>query len=198
MNHNCRLIGLAGGIGSGKSVISRVLRQKGYQVYDCDTRARYLMENSQIIKSRIRDEISADVTDGALPIDRRRLAEIVFHDKKMLKCLNAIVHGVVRDDVRRTVESTLEKILFVEAAVMAQSGLADICDEIWIVEAPVQQRIERVMTRDSINRDAVDARIKSQEEEAELLSSYGAKLKVVRNDSIHSLLLQLDELLKRA
>lgn len=198
MNHNCRLIGLAGGIGSGKSVISRILRQKGYQVYDCDTRARYLMENSQIIKSRIRDEISADVTDGSLPIDRRCLAEIVFHDKKMLKCLNAIVHGVVRDDVRRTVESTLEKILFVEAAVMAQSGLADICDEIWIVEAPVQQRIERVMARDSINRDAVDARIKSQEEEAELLSSYGAKLKVVRNDSIHSLLLQLDELLKRA
>ncbi len=198
MNHNCRLIGLAGGIGSGKSVISRILRQKGYQVYDCDTRARYLMENSQIIKSRIRDEISADVTDGSLPPDRRRLAEIVFHDKKMLKCLNAIVHGVVRDDVRRTVESMLEKILFVEAAVMAQSGLADICDEIWIVEAPVQQRIERVMVRDSINRDAVDARIKSQEEEAELLSSYGAKLKVVRNDSIHSLLLQLDELLKRA
>ena len=198
MNHNCRLIGLAGGIGSGKSVISRILRQKGYQVYDCDTRARYLMENSQIIKSRIRDEISADVTDGSLPIDRLRLAEIVFHDKKMLNCLNAIVHGVVRDDVRRTVESTLEKILFVEAAVMAQSGLADICDEIWIVEAPVQQRIERVMTRDSINRDAVDARIKSQEEEAELLISYGAKLKVVRNDSIHSLLLQLDELLKRA
>lgn len=198
MNHNCRLIGLAGGIGSGKSVISRILRQKGYQVYDCDTRARYLMENSQIIKSRIRDEISADVTDGSLPIDRLRLAEIVFHDKKMLKCLNAIVHGVVRDDVRRTVESTLEKILFVEAAVMAQSGLADICDEIWIVEAPVQQRIERVMARDAINRDAVDARIKSQEEEAELLSSYGAKLKVVRNDSIHSLLLQLDELLKRA
>lgn len=198
MNHNCRLIGLAGGIGSGKSVISRILRQKGYQVYDCDTRARYLMENSQIIKSRIRDEISADVTDGSLPINRRRLAEIVFHDKKMLKCLNAIVHGVVRDDVRRTVESTLEKILFVEAAVMAQSGLADICDEIWIVEAPVQQRIERVMARDAINRDAVDARIKSQEEEAELLSSYGAKLKVVRNDSIHSLLLQLDELLKRA
>ena len=198
MNHNCRLIGLAGGIGSGKSVISRILRQKGCQVYDCDTRARYLMENSQIIKSRIRDEISADVTDGSLPINRRRLAEIVFHDKKMLKCLNAIVHGVVRDDVRRTVESTLEKILFVEAAVMAQSGLADICDEIWIVEAPVQQRIERVMARDAINRDAVDARIKSQEEEAELLSSYGAKLKVVRNDSIHSLLLQLDELLKRA
>lgn len=198
MNHNCRLIGLAGGIGSGKSVISRILRQKGYQVYDCDTRARYLMENSQIIKSRIRDEISADVTDGSLPIDRCRLAEIVFHDKKMLKCLNAIVHGGVRDDVRRTVESTLEKILFVEAAVMAQSGLADICDEIWIVEAPVQQRIERVMTRDSINRDAVDARIKSQEEEAELLSSYGAKLKVVRNDSAHSLLLQLEELLKRA
>ena len=198
MNHNCRLIGLAGGIGSGKSVISRILRQKGYQVYDCDTRARYLMENSQIIKSRIRDEISADVTDGSLPINRRRLAEIVFHDKKMLKYLNAIVHGVVRDDVRRTVESTLEKILFVEAAVMAQSGLADICDEIWIVEAPVQQRIERVMARDAINRDAVDARIKSQEEEAELLSSYGAKLKVVRNDSIHSLLLQLDELLKRA
>ncbi|MDE7510144.1 MAG: dephospho-CoA kinase [Muribaculaceae bacterium] len=189
---------MAGGIGSGKSVISRILRQKGYQVYDCDTRARYLMENSQIIKSRIRDEISADVTDGSLPPDRRRLAEIVFHDKKMLKCLNAIVHGVVRDDVRRTVESMLEKILFVEAAVMAQSGLADICDEIWIVEAPVQQRIERVMVRDSINRDAVDARIKSQEEEAELLSSYGAKLKVVRNDSIHSLLLQLDELLKRA
>ncbi|MDE6805386.1 MAG: dephospho-CoA kinase [Muribaculaceae bacterium] len=179
-------------------MISRILRQKGYQVYDCDTRARYLMENSQIIKSRIRDEISADVTDGSLPPDRRRLAEIVFHDKKMLKCLNAIVHGVVRDDVRRTVESTLEKILFVEAAVMAQSGLADICDEIWIVEAPVQQRIERVMARDSINRDAVDARIKSQEEEAELLSSYGAKLKVVRNDSAHSLLLQLDELLKRA
>ena len=93
------IIGVTGGIGSGKSVVCRFLRILGYSVYDSDERAKVLMDSSTSIKSALVAEFGADVCiDGVL--DRRRLAEIVFADAMALNRLNAIVHPAVKSDFK--------------------------------------------------------------------------------------------------
>lgn len=189
-----RLIGIAGGIGSGKSVVSRILRCMGFEVYDCDFRAKLLMNSSSEIKRAICDEISSEVTDGIAVPDRKLLAEIVFCNEELRQILNRIVHKVVRDDLERVRNSVKKKRLFVEAAILAESGLADMCDSIWAVENSDGERIERVMKRDGIDRQRVLNRMRSQEKESALLRDYSFKTVVIHNDSDHSLISQISEL----
>ena len=90
------IIAINGGIGSGKSVVSRIVTAMGYPVYDCDARARQLMDSSDEIKAAISADIHrACIKDGL--IDRAMLASIVFEDKEKLAILNSIVHGAVRE-----------------------------------------------------------------------------------------------------
>ena len=95
-----RITVIAGGIGSGKSTVARVVRAMGYEVYDCDSRAKNLMDSSSEIHSALAAEISPDVvTDGK--INRSRLSELVFSDPVLLETLNRIVHTHVKEDIRR-------------------------------------------------------------------------------------------------
>lgn len=191
------LIGICGGIGSGKSVVCRVLRSLGYSVYDCDGEAKRLMNSDAVIKHRIRDEISADVTDGETAPDRVKLADIVVKDEAARLKLNAIVHNAVRRDVEHKLLHGVKyggfksDILFVEAAVMAESGLADICDLIWSVEADTETRLERVMERDGCSREYAQSWIRKQLKERELIKNYADKTRVIFNDERESLLKQI-------
>lgn len=187
-----RLIGISGGIGAGKSVVSRVLRQLGYDVYDCDMEAREIMNRSSRIKCAIRDRISADVTDGESAPDRKRLAEIVFRNESARKILNEIVHAEVREHLRSRHK---DGILWVEAAILAESGLADMCDRIWKVEAGESERLNRVVKRDGISGAEAGQRIIAQQKEACLLEKYHLKTDVIHNDNEHSLLEQIKGLL---
>lgn len=190
------LTGICGGIGSGKSVVSRVLRNMGYQVYDCDSEARRLMETSAEIKMRIRDEISPEVTDGVRIPDRNLLAKIVFDDEEARQKLNSIVHSEVREDLKRCIGGLEPGTdFFVEAAVLAESGLADICDRIWKVTADLKVRELRVMQRDGSSSTEVHKRILSQTAEEEKLKLYAGKTSVIINDDNHSVLRQIESLL---
>ena len=127
------LTAITGGIGSGKSVVSRVLRILGYPVYDCDSAAKSLMDADEEIKRRLIDEIdSLAVVDGV--IDRRRIAEVVFADAEKLAALNAIVHAAVREDIASWVFSQDSDRLFVETAILYESGLNRMVDAEWRVE----------------------------------------------------------------
>ncbi len=91
-----RLIAITGGIGSGKSVVSRIVSAMGYPVYDCDTQARRLMDRSDSIKSAIAELIAPScIINGE--IDRAALSAEVFSSAEKLECLNGIVHGAVRE-----------------------------------------------------------------------------------------------------
>ena len=184
-----KLIGICGGIGSGKSVVSRMLRMMGYTVYDCDTEARRLMESDRCIKERIRDEISAEVTDGDSAPRRELLASIVFADENMRRRLNTIVHGAVCADVAR--ESASRPILFVEAAILAESGLAAMCDSIWLVEADEADRMRRVLRRDGCSEAQFRSRMESQRRESELLTLHSERIHTLRNYGGESLLMEV-------
>lgn len=155
------LIAISGGIGCGKSVVASILRRSGYPVYDCDSEAKRLMDSSQTIKCRLAAEIHDSViADGR--IDRRRLSELVFSDRDKLMTLNSIVHSEVRDDIVRWVGSCGDGPLFIETAILYQSGLDRMVDEVWEVVAPMDDRIRRVMRRNGCPAAEVKARIASQ------------------------------------
>lgn len=185
------LIALSGGIGAGKSVVSRMLRAMGYEVYDCDLNARRIIDSDvAIIESIAREVCEEAVIEGR--IDRRRLAECVFADAEALARLNAITHRAVLDDISAWAESQAGKeIVFVETAILTESGLDRMVDQAWVVTAPAEVRIERVMKRNGMSRGEVEARIRNQSDRLpkEIL------IHIIFNDGSESLIARINELL---
>ncbi|TFU94732.1 dephospho-CoA kinase [Barnesiella sp. WM24] len=187
------LIAIAGGIGSGKSVVAQILRVMGHEVYDCDREARRLMDRDEEMKCRIAELISAEVILDDRSIDRRRLAEIVFADEIMLSRLNGIVHSAVRDDIARWAASRSGRPLWVESAIVYESGIDSMVDEVWEVTAPVELRVKRVMSRNAMTRRQVMERIEAQSRNVTMRPHHCVK--TIVNDEIAPLLPQILRLL---
>lgn len=189
-----KLIAIAGGIGSGKSTVSRILVSLGLRVYDCDSRAKLLMDSDSEILRRLTEEISpAVVVDGV--INRQLLASIVFADEDKLQRLNKIVHSSVIADIHRWADRHAdEPLLFVETAILLESGLHLHMDEVWLVEASEQTRLSRACARDGVTEEAIRARMARQlPVTADALG--GIPLKVIDNDGSAALLPQVLQLI---
>jgi dephospho-CoA kinase len=156
------IVGITGGIGSGKSTLSNKLRAEGYQVYDSDKEAKKLQNEHPVIKEKIQHLFGGDVyTDSGL--DRKKLADIVFLNRELLNQLNQIVHPFVREDFLKWVEQrATEKILFMESAILFESGFKELVDKVILMTASEDVRIKRVVKRDGIDPDKVRARISKQ------------------------------------
>lgn len=184
-----RLIAITGGIGAGKSVVSRVLRVLGYDVFDCDAEAKALMDNDGEIRRRIEAEICAEaVVDGV--INRQRLAAEVFGNEQKLSKLNSIVHSAVKLWLRKWHASQPGEIVFVESAILYSSGLAAMVDEEWRVVAPRQLRVKRVVRRNGIAAEAVLARMDAQRADEEPAQPLDI-VETIVNDDLHAVLPQV-------
>ena len=158
-----KLIAITGGIGSGKSVVCRILRAKGFPVYDCDSAAKHIMDNDDKLKSQIASIFGDECLDGD-KLNRKAIADIVFSDRSMLNQLNTLVHSAVRADITEwTARHQDRELIFIETAILFQSGLNLMVDGEWRVTAPVQQRIKRVMLRNNLTEDEVMGRINAQQ-----------------------------------
>ena len=155
------LIAITGGIGSGKTVVSDVLRVMGHPVYDCDKNAKSLMDGSDEIKSSLIKYFGSEIINDN-GIDRRLLSELVFGDASLLQILNSIVHPVVVKDVMDWRNRQDCDVAFVETAILKESGLAKIVDGVWVVEAHEDVRVGRVMRRNAFSEAEVRARIAVQ------------------------------------
>ncbi len=191
-----KIIGITGGIGAGKSIVSRILRGRGYKVYDCDYEAKRLMNESCHLKEGL-VSICGEGTyeeDGAL--DRKYLAAVIFSNHEKRAEVNRLVHASVREDFLEQAEKT-PGVIFVEAAIMGSSGLAPLCAEVWNVTAPEDIRFARAMARGGISSDDLRSRIAAQEKETELLRQSGVRIEEVDNSPSSNLLYRIDELLGR-
>lgn len=186
------LVALSGGIGSGKSVVSRMLEALGYEVYDCDSNARRLMNSSGDIKKAVRERFGPEVFTAEGKIDRKLLAGIVFADSEALEDLNRIVHGAVRNEIE-SLERKAGKVRFVETAILYQSGLDRMVDEVWEITAPRELRIERVMKRSGMTEKEVKSRIEAQD--AFEVDNPHRRVRMVINDGVTPLLPQIEKLL---
>lgn len=140
------LIGITGGIGSGKSVVSRILTIRGYQVYDCDSRAKELMQQEPLA-TELRSIAGEEVFDKGGKLNRDYLASRLFSEIRLRRKVNSAVHSAVRSDIRAQMNTSKAELFFVESAIMSTSGIADMAKYIWIVEAPEDIRIARVLKR---------------------------------------------------
>ncbi|MCM1071899.1 MAG: dephospho-CoA kinase [[Clostridium] fimetarium] len=199
------LIAVTGGIGSGKSVVCRILSSLGYQIYDCDSRAKKLMEESDAIKETLKREITPEAVNPDGSINRRAIADVVFSDPGKLAILDSAVHSAVTADILRWRDNAIAAtpaadLLFVETAIPIKSGLYRLVDDIWEVTAPEEVRVARAVSRDNSTEEAVRSRIASQKAESPSLRASanpdeGLSCRVISNDGSTPLLPAILELL---
>ncbi len=188
------LIAIAGGIGCGKSVVSRMLTAMGHKVYDSDSRAKRLMDDSDEIKKAIASGICREAITPDNQIDRRRLASVVFSDKKKLDLLNSIVHSAVRNDILKWQKENPREKLWVESAIIYESGISEMVDEVWDVTAPEDVRIRRVVKRNGLSPEEVKQRIEAQ---AITVTNPHRRVFTLLNDGTQPLLPQVLNLLRK-
>lgn len=194
------LIAIGGGIGAGKSVVCRILCAMGYEVYDCDSRARILMNGNQRILAGIEKEICPSAitvdNDGIKSICRPVLAEAVFADRNLLEALNRLVHGEVRDDIRHwysvSIKAGVKKPLFVESAIVVESGIDFMVDAIWEVVAPEKVRIARVGRRDGLDEARIRAELRLRKKN---MATAHCPVATIENDGVSAVMPHLLHLL---
>ena len=161
-----RIIGLTGGIGSGKSTVSKMFMELGIPVYDSDSEAKNLMEHSANLKAAIKQLLGKDAyKEGKL--NRAYIAAKVFNDTDLLKRLNGIVHPAVREHFMEWAKKQSTPYVVQETALIFENDSQDQYDHTILVTAPKDLRVQRVIDRDGVDRKAVLERMKNQMDDAE-------------------------------
>ena len=189
------MIIITGGIGCGKSAVSRLLRVMGYRVYDCDREARRLMLHDPLLKKQLQTVFGPEtyLADGAL--NKPYLSSQIFCHPERLQTMNGLVHPAVANDIRRVAESlSPTETLFVETAIYFESGFDRLvkADQVWCVAAPMELCIQRAMLRDKAPREAIEARIGNQMPQEKKIEQSDA---VIWNDQDHSIIEQVNNLI---
>lgn len=173
-----KLIGLTGGIGSGKSTVGNLLEHKDIPLYYSDLRAHQIMNESDKIVRSLKASYGEDIYKNG-KLDREKLGKIVFQDKEKLQKLNALVHPEVFADFEEWKNAQTSELIIKEAAILFESGSYKDCDVVVTVSAPEETRILRTMSRDDISREEVISRISKQwtDEQREAKADY-----IIKND----------------
>ena len=156
-----KIVGLTGGIGSGKSGVLSVFSSLGVPCYQCDSSAKKLMQQDLELINQIKALFGDDIYEGE-KLNRGKLAEVVFADKSKLESLNAIVHPRVKEDFQLFLSQQNADYVIKEAAILFETGVAEDCDFIILVTAPEDIRIERVMKREKSKVEHIKSRMRHQ------------------------------------
>lgn len=156
-----KIVGLTGGIGSGKSAVLSVFSSLGVPCYQSDSSAKKLMQQDPELINQIKALFGDDLYEGE-KLNRGKLAEVVFTDKSKLESLNAIVHPRVKEDFQLFLSQQNADYVIKEAAILFETGGAEDCDVTILVTAPEDLRIERVMKREKSKVEHIKSRMRHQ------------------------------------
>ncbi len=167
-----KTIGITGGIGSGKSYVSNLLRSKfGISVYDCDTEAKRLTATNAEIRQKLIALIGPEVFEGGI-LNKQLLADYLFADVENASLVNAIIHPVVLKDFAEWSKiKSQEPIVGLESAILYESGFNDSIDYVLFVDASEDVRLHRAMLRDTASEEQIKARMKMQQPELHRLQA---------------------------
>jgi len=155
------IVGLTGGIGSGKSTVAKMFKELGVPVYNSDKKARKLMKSSKKIRKSIKGLLGDEAYDGK-ELNKTYIASKIFKDKTLLDQMNAIVHPAVRRNFMAWVNKQQAPYVIQEAAIIFENDLQQFYDKVILVTAPEKLRIKRVMERDGIPKSEILARMANQ------------------------------------
>jgi dephospho-CoA kinase len=181
-------VGITGGIGSGKSLVCKVFECLGVPVYYADNRAKEIMNEDYSIITTLEGKFGKSVYKNGI-LDKKLLAQIIFSDKSAVEFVNSLVHPAVEKDFMHWSEyHNKSEYCIQEAALLFESGIYKKLDHIVTVVCPIEERVKRVIKRDSVSTEQVLARINNQwnDEQKIKLSDY-----LIYNDNKNSLLNQI-------
>ncbi|MFH6604184.1 dephospho-CoA kinase [Maribacter algicola] len=190
------IVGLTGGIGSGKSTVAEQFEALGIPVYESDRMAKKLMKSSKKLRRAIIEIIGQKAYDDK-KLNTAYIAQKVFNDPELLAKLNAIVHPAVRRHFLKWREKQHSPYVIQENAIIFETGSQDFYDKIVLVTAPLDLRISRVLSRDNISKEDLLARINNQLNDSEKISLADYVIENIdlnktkdKTEEIHRLLLE--------
>ena len=146
------IIGITGGIGSGKSTISKFFQTEGYPAYHCDSNSKNIANSSLIIKEKLITTFGKDIYDKNGLLNKKLLAEKIFGNENNRQIVNSIIHPEVIKNVQSWITKETSKIIFIESALLFESGLNKIVDKTIFVDAKEEIRLQRAIIREIKNR----------------------------------------------
>lgn len=156
------IVGLTGGIGTGKSTVAALFRKLGFTIFDADILAHDLVKPGSTAFTLVIDAFGQSVVTETGELDRKKVADIVFNDPEKRKILENILHPLIIGKILEQVEQSFEKIVIIVAPLLIESGLDTECDMVIVVTASENTCIRRTIERDSTDAKEVIARIKAQ------------------------------------
>jgi len=181
MNSNKKIIGITGGIASGKSIVAEFFIHKNIPVIDADKIGHEILRNESIKNQIILCFGDSILKDG--DIDRKKLGKIVFHDMQKLHELNAIVHPPLIKEILKSIDGNPKPMIVIDAALLLQWNMNEICSYVILVMASEQTRIERLMQHTNLSYEEAQERIRAQQE----FSDEDVDFIIKNNDSIEDL-----------
>jgi dephospho-CoA kinase len=188
-----KIVGLTGGIGSGKSIVAMVFKQLGCSVYNSDERAKaaYFFEE---VKPQVIALLGKAAYLSETSIDKSYISNTIFSNTNLLQQLNAIIHPAVKTDFQKFVHVTSSTLIIKETALLFEVNLDTSVDVVVLVTAPESLRIKRVMQRDDLTEAQVIKKIKAQLPESEKIKRSHF---VINNDEQEMLLPQVVEVFEK-
>ena len=178
------IIGLTGGIASGKSTVSKYLAEKGFNIYDADKIAKDISEKKSV-QEEIISTFGNKILDKNGNIDRKKLKEIVFENKEKLEKLNGIIHPKVIDFYKELKKQNTDEIIIFDVPLLFESEIDKFCDKILVVISDYEIQLNRIVERDKIDRDLAEKIIKSQLSNEERIKK--ADVVIENNSSLEDL-----------
>ena len=188
-----KIIGLTGGIGSGKSTIANYIASKGIPVYIADEEAKKLMQLPEVITS-VQAIFEENVLDEFGKLNRKKIADLVFNSPTQLTQLNNIVHPLVKNHFIEWLKiHSNAPYVIKEVAILFETGGDKACDKVIVVTAPEEIRIERAMNRDNTSKETIVRRMNNQLPESEKITKSDF---IIHNIDLNKTFIQVDEILK--
>ena len=157
-----KVIGITGGIASGKSYVSSVVKKSGYPVIDADQISKELSERDKPVYNAIVRTFGESYLDENKNLDRQKLASLIFNDKQAKGLLNGISHPLIIDEMERQIKNAESDLVFVDVPLLYESHIENMFDKIVCVYLPRTIQIERLMKRDNITYEYAVKKIESQ------------------------------------
>ena len=157
-----QIIGVTGGIASGKSNVCNIIEQEGYPVIDCDKITAELSVQGGLLYNVIVKEFGEDFLLDNGDLDRKKLAKKIFNDSKSKELLDKITHPIIYEEVKKRLDKVSDGLVFLEAPLLYESKFDNICDKIICVFLQKRLQVQRLMDREGIDEDYALAKIHSQ------------------------------------
>ncbi len=184
------VVGITGGIGCGKSMVSQIINLMGFPVYDSDTNAKKLTDENAEIRRKLTELFGAELYKNNR-LDRAFLAQHIFSDTQARQTVNAIIHPAVLTDFVQWSQKQTAPIVCIESAILFESGFDKYVDKILFVSAPMDLRIKRIQQRDKANATDIQRRMAAQSSDEALQKKSHF---IVKNDEKHSLIKQITKI----